>query len=872
MRKSAILLALAIAMTACDNKGQDVQAEVNRYERSAAAYQQQGQYRAAILEARNAIQLQPDRAEGYLLLAGIYNRIGVYASTRTLLEPLLEKHPEVFVELAEAYVEGKKFRSAIDLIKSGKVSSLQPHDQRRAYSIQARASIALGDVDGYQDATKQLELVADSQRDLAYLRAEYAMARGDREQAAALLHNALQAYPDHLRSLILAGQIEFLNNQLDEAERHLTQALTLTTSGDVLTAERATILGYLIQVLIGQGRTSEAYAYQKLLADANNDGEFIRKKYADALEYYQQGKLDEAGQLLREVRAQSPGHNSAAILLALIQYQQGDHSAATELFSQHLDTETASSSLIQAAAMATYHSSSIQDAITLLRDAASRQPDDANIQASFGLALLEADPTSAEGAEAIEKSLTLNPVQQRLRIALAKRHLALDDVDAAITQLEVAYKSQPEDLAVQQTYLRTLLAEGRENRVDREIQEFRSLYPNNSRGDFLEGWFRLYQKRFPEARALFHKILKDPDNADRGIAYVGMAQSWELDGQWSKAADTWAAALEEAPEQIEGYSQWLNALEKSDNRDRAIPFLTELEKKGAWQTSVVLAQLIYNQGNLDEAIEHIQLALEKSEYTDFVRNIAADLYNQQAIMQRAKGGIAEAKISLLKALEYNPGNITYLANLIDTELFSRNLDEADRLLQSFKPRDEDKAAWHYLQGIIHRAAEKPADALQAFRTSWAEKPTESAAEAIFSALQAGSDSSEVDVWLDEWLKALPQSPKGTLIRAIQHQQAGHMKEAETWYQRNLAVAPQSVIAFNNLAWIYHEQKDGRALEFARKAYDLAPQSPMILDTYGWMLVSDGKVSEGLTYLEQAEKIAPDNAEIREHLQHARQKR
>src|SRR5690606_2724086 len=156
-------------------------------------------------------------------------------------------------------------------------------------------------------------------------------------------------------------------------------------------------------------------------------------------------------------------------------------------------------SLIQAAAMAKYRSSNIQEAIHLLRDAANRQPEDANIQASFGLALLEADATSQEGADAIEKSLSLNPVQQRLRLALAKRHIALGDKEGAIEQLATAYKAQPEDLAVQQTYLSTLLAEGRTNRVDQEIQAFKKDHPDNVRGDFLEGWFRLHQKRYAEA-------------------------------------------------------------------------------------------------------------------------------------------------------------------------------------------------------------------------------------------------------------------------------------------------------------------------------------------------------------------------------------
>lgn len=872
MRKSAFLLALAITLTACDSSEKDVQSAVNRYERSAAAYQQQGQYRAAILEARNAIQLQPDSPAGYILLANIYNKIGVYASTRNLLEPVIEKYPDAFVALAEAYVEGRKFRSAIDLINTGNVSDLDGSEQRHAYGIQARAYIALGDTSGFEKTVQYLKALPDSQAQIAYLNAEFLMAQGNREKAADILKDALKTSPDHVRSLILVGQIEFMENHLDVAETYLTRALTLTTSGDVLTAERATILDYLTQVLIQQGRTSEAYAYQRLLADADNDGELLKKKYADALELYQQGKLEDAAKLLQEIRSLNPAYASAGSLLGLIQYQLGHNEEATALFNQYLDTETASSSLIQAAAMAKYQSNNIQEAIELLRGAAARQPKDANIQASFGLALLEADPTSEEGANAIEKSVSLNPARQRLRLALAKRQMLLGNKKEAIAQLERAYKNQPEDLTVQQTYLSTLLDEGQENLVEQEIQSFKNQHPASSRGDFLEGWLRLHQKKYEQARSLFGLVLKHSQSPDRIVAYIGTAQSWEQENQWAKAAEVWSAFLTEIPDQIEGYSQWLNALDKSGNTQQAIPFLTQLEQKGAWQTSVMLSQLTFNEGDLEKAIGHIQLALEKSAQAGFVKNIAADLYNRLAVNDRAQGKIPEAKISFLKALEYNPSNINYVANLIDTELFTNNTEEANRLLDSFTPEESDKAAWHYLKGLIYRAAQQTELSVKSFQTSWNEKPTESAAEAIFSAYQTAGDSAKRDAWLDEWLQALPKSAKATLVKAMQYQQANNLKEAEAWYQRSLAIAEDTVIALNNLAWIYHEQQDARALEFAKRAYDLAPQSPIILDTYGWILVSTGNRKEGLLYLEQAENLAPDNVEIKQHLQKAKQQR
>ena len=43
-------------------------------------------------------------------------------------------------------------------------------------------------------------------------------------------------------------------------------------------------------------------------------------------------------------------------------------------------------------------------------------------------------------------------------------------------------------------------------------------------------------------------------------------------------------------------------------------------------------------------------------------------------------------------------------------------------------------------------------------------------------------------------------------------------------------------ALNNLATAYQQEKNPLALEYAEKAYKLAPDSPAVLDTLGWILV------------------------------------
>ena len=74
----------------------------------------------------------------------------------------------------------------------------------------------------------------------------------------------------------------------------------------------------------------------------------------------------------------------------------------------------------------------------------------------------------------------------------------------------------------------------------------------------------------------------------------------------------------------------------------------------------------------------------------------------------------------------------------------------------------------------------------------------------------------------------------------------------------------SDIVLNNIARIYFDRGDERALETAKSAYQLAPDRAEVIDTYGWMLVQDGEIKKGLHLLERAIDRAPTNDDIRYH--------
>ena len=96
-------------------------------------------------------------------------------------------------------------------------------------------------------------------------------------------------------------------------------------------------------------------------------------------------------------------------------------------------------------------------------------------------------------------------------------------------------------------------------------------------------------------------------------------------------------------------------------------------------------------------------------------------------------------------------------------------------------------------------------------------------------------------------------------------QSGNKARAVSEYEQVLKSQPGSVLALNNLAWLYFEDGDARAVDLAERAYDRAPERAEIIDTYGWLLVKTGRLEQGVSLLEKAAKRSPQNGDIRYHL-------
>ncbi len=161
-----------------------------------------------------------------------------------------------------------------------------------------------------------------------------------------------------------------------------------------------------------------------------------------------------------------------------------------------------------------------------------------------------------------------------------------------------------------------------------------------------------------------------------------------------------------------------------------------------------------------------------------------------------------------------------------------------------------------LEGDVLIAQKKPALAVKPYEQALALTKSGPLMIKLHSAMKNSGKEKEADSRLHAWLKENPSDGPVRMYLADNYLQAKQHKAAIEQYQALLTQNPKNVAVLNNLAWVYQQEKDPRAMEYAEKAYQLAGENPAILDTFGWLLVEQGNTTRALPILQKAATLAP----------------
>ncbi len=125
---------------------------------------------------------------------------------------------------------------------------------------------------------------------------------------------------------------------------------------------------------------------------------------------------------------------------------------------------------------------------------------------------------------------------------------------------------------------------------------------------------------------------------------------------------------------------------------------------------------------------------------------------------------------------------------------------------------------------------------------------------------------EVFNLLNDGLKKLPDYPELLYDRALAADKLGKFTILEQDLRKLIQLKPDNAHAYNALGYSLAERgaQLPEALKLIRKAVELSPEDPYIMDSLGWVYYRMGNFVEGLNYLNLAFAARPD-PEIAAHL-------
>lgn len=530
-------------------------------------------------------------------------------------------------------------------------------------------------------------------------------------------------------------------------------------------------------------------------------------------------------------------------------------------------------------------------AIAVLSPALKNTQQDPQLFALAGESYMQARDF-AKATEYFEKASDMAPTNATLHTALSLSKLGQGDSARAVAELEMATKLNPKS---PQAGILLVMTHLRLKAFDKALAALKTLekeQPDNPFVQNLKGGVYLGKKDAPSARASFEKALsldpiyfpavanlaqldlleKKPDAARKRIerilekdkksvqAMTALANLALIQGQ-NKEATTWLErSHQENPDALQPALLLAARYLRSGEKQKSLALVKKLQSTHPSNPDVLdlLAQAQFANDNKAGALESynkLAAILPKSALAQFrIASIHMAMENPSA-----------AGEALKKAVAITPDYLD--AQLAQATLETRkgNHEQALVIARQIQKQHGKSPVGYSLEGDLLIEQKKPALAVKAYEHAFTIKKSGPLLVKLHALLSQAGKGKEANSRLLQWVKEHPTDSSTRMYLAGIYLAERENKAAIEQYQTILRQHPNYVPALNNLAWLYQQEKDPQALEYAEKAYQLALNSPMILDTLGWILVEQGDTTRGLPLLQKATSLAPEAAEIRYHL-------
>jgi putative PEP-CTERM system TPR-repeat lipoprotein len=846
----------------------------------AQQYKQKGDLKAALIQLKNAVEKNPQDGEARLQLGMLELDMGDVASADKELRKARSlgiAADRVLPLLGKADERQGHFKELLDDISADQAAKSAP-----LLTLRGDALLATDKSDdakkAYEDALAQNPKLGEALLGLA----RYAMTRNDREQVshyldeavakdpknpevwmargAALrqegkLDEALAAFdqtiklkPDHFNARIEKANIQISRGQFPAAKTEIDAADKISPNSLMTTYTRALYS-------FAQGQYAPAHdALLKVLRSAPEHMPSILLAGASELNL---GSTQQAEQHLRKYLESNPNNVYARKLLAQVLLKTQQPADAVATLAPALKDASQDPQLLALAGQSYMQTRDFEKASNYLEKAAALAPKAAAVRTSLGISKL-AQGQEASGLSDLELAATLDPKSLQAGMALVQTEMRLKHYDKALATVQAMEKQQPDNPQVYNVKGAVYLIKGDNANARAAFEKAIALQPtffpavtNLARLDLMEN-------KPDAAKQRFQKVLeKDKNNfgAMSSLGDLAMAQKKtdEATSWYEKAS---AANPDAVVPALKLGTHYLHIQQPQ----KALALARKLQT--ANPTNPELLDLL---GQAQVATKDVSGALDT--YSKLVNVVPKSPQAQMRLagVHMLMKNDAEAAADLKRAVSMAPDFMPARLAQIQLAVRANHFDDALNIAHDVQKSNPKSPAGFAVEGDLMMAQHKPAQATAAYDKALAlHKSSEVFVKSLMS-MTASGKGKEAQARAQQWLKDNPTDQGVGRYVAETSLANKDFKQAIATMQDLLKSNPNDPVLLNNLAWVYQQQKDPRALETAEQAFKVAGDNPGVMDTLGWMLVEQGNTARGLPLLQKAGALAPNAPEIHYHL-------
>ncbi len=854
---------------------------------SARSYVEQHKLREASLELKNVLQQNPKNAEARFLLGElnlVFGDMSTAARNFRLAREAGWDEAAALLGMARAMLAAQKYNDVLALeIKDVFPKSIQAN----LYGLKAYAFAAIGKNQRAVEMLDKGRAIDGNAVELLRTSVQIAISNQDYSQAKNLLKRGLSYYPDNTGLLLLSGYLAMAQGSNIRAVRQFDRVVANEPRGLVTFSGRQAMLALARLSLLKKDLVAAQKQVEPVLKQAPDD---LEANYIQALVYFEQGNYEQAELRLLKVFKYMPSHAKSLLLYGAVSFAQNNHEQAAYYLSKYLQQVPSDTNVRKLLGRSYLLLERQEEAEAVLLPGMRLSENDAELMALIGVSQLKSGDL-ATGISGLEKALEIEPQSHALRSELARAYIFAGQTEQAISQLDKMQqdggsKSQTEVLRIA-AYLRA----GQYNDAIRIVHDLLKRQPDDAVTYALAGNVFAASGDKKEARRYFNQsIALKPDYS---LAKILLGALEEEEGSLEAAELLYRQVVAEKKSSVEPYLalariartrgdegamlSWLERAREqvlNDQRSRLVLAEYYLSRREQGKAGAVVKELL-DLAPDDPKVMEIQgrLLISQQRFNEAVKPLNR-LVNRRAVSVRwhvllgevylQLGQIGGARGQLESALAVDAYNVPALLLLTNLELTQGSPERAKEYIQRVHKLKPDSAIAYTLEGAVYEKQKNYSAAVRAYSKALKLQPLSEVVIKLARTYMLMDEADKAKRVLRDWLRSNPESVDVHKFLGSIYQTGGENRAAVIEYKRVLEIAPDDVLVLNNLAWIYNLENNPEAMVLAEKAYSLAPESPGVLDTYGWILVEQGQANKGRHLLKKALVALPESPDVQYH--------